>query len=690
MVGHPPGLGRREFLAAGGVSLVPWSGGVSRILPKPRVAWTFGVPEDSLARVKEVTREGIYVTSDTALYALTTGGELQWTLPVDGDRSNVRLTSADENTLYVGVGSEAIFAVDRETGDVRWRRGGDDGEWRYAVPIGDIVFALDDRLAALSVADGRVQWEFDTAGDGFHEPAVGAGVVVAGTWDGVVHAVDAATGSEQWSFERPYDHDGRTELQPVDVIEPESSDALVLVWDRLKGRLSALKVADGSERWRFESEVDSFVFPGVLTDEAVFSVDGQSLVALDPADGTLRWRFEADESLGWPTAVGDDAVYVSGSNGTLYACSKIDGTERWTFSTGTDGVVTNRSVGDVLVADDWNGTCYALDPADGDLLWSFEYGSETAWFPQAVDGTVYFGTGDGVVYALEHPPETVTNWLRQGTVNADPAVLGGGLLAGGIISGGLLVGGARRLRRSNDSSGPPTWNDFELFDRLGKCDAATVFEARAPDGEQVVLKRFTDAKLDSDFTDVIETWADLDHDGVLPVREWGTDPNPWAAMEVADGGNLAVHLDDLDREDGVEVVSSVAEVVHRTHREGAAHGRLHPGNVLFADHDREEILVGDWLGAATRAELPRGYAAPEQQTDEGDDEKLVAVDIYQLGCLAVHVLTGEPPSDGEFDGDRFAVELAEVLETALASDPGERYDSALQFRDMLRWAALQT
>lgn len=34
-------------------------------------------------------------------------------------------------------------------------------------------------------------------------------------------------------------------------------------------------------------------------------------------------------------------------------------------------------------------------------------------------------------------------------------------------------------------------------------------------------------------------------------------------------------------------------------------------------------------------------------------------------------------------------DLADVLETALAPDPGERFDSALGFRDVLRWADLQ-
>ena len=63
------------------------------------------------------------------------------------------------------------------------------------------VGSRDGLLHALDLATGKVRWQYST-NSSIEEssPAVHDGVVFVGDMDGVVHAVDARTGKSRWTF----------------------------------------------------------------------------------------------------------------------------------------------------------------------------------------------------------------------------------------------------------------------------------------------------------------------------------------------------------------------------------------------------------------------------------------------------------------------------------------------------------
>jgi serine/threonine protein kinase len=94
------------------------------------------------------------------------------------------------------------------------------------------------------------------------------------------------------------------------------------------------------------------------------------------------------------------------------------------------------------------------------------------------------------------------------------------------------------------------------------------------------------------------------------------------------------------------------------------------------------------------------YTAPEQLDASGVASS--ATDVYRLGAVAHYVLTEEPPVDtneSEYEtlptsiregattlaseGTDLPAAVIDVLATAMASDPNDRYDSAYEFRDVL-------
>jgi serine/threonine-protein kinase len=122
-------------------------------------------------------------------------------------------------------------------------------------------------------------------------------------------------------------------------------------------------------------------------------------------------------------------------------------------------------------------------------------------------------------------------------------------------------------------------------------------------------------------------------------------------MELVPGIDLGVLLEregPLDPRRTVELAAQVASALDAAHAFGLVHRDVKPSNVLVAPGDR--VKVADF-GIAKRLGEPSAltatgflgsvdYAAPEQVAQGDVDAR---TDVYALGCLVFHCLTGRPP-----------------------------------------------
>jgi hypothetical protein len=212
------------------------------------------------------------------------------------------------------------------------------------------------------------------------------------------------------------------------------------------------------------------------------------------------------------------------------------------------------------------------------------------------------------------------------------------------------------------------------------------------------------------FVEEAETWAKLDdHDGVVDVVGWGSEPLPWLAMEFMDGGHLGERAGEVGLAEGLWTAVSVAQAVRHAHRRGVAHLDLKPENVLYRETAEgwDAPKVADWGlskqlldHSASVDGMTPAYAAPEQFDDDygtADD----ITDVYGLGAVCYELFIGQPPFEGrpsevmnavlngtptppsEHDPSLPAA-LDDVLLTALASEKADRYESVLYLRDDLQ------
>lgn len=388
---------------------------------------------------------------------------VKWSFPT-GDRISASPAFAD-GVVYVGSDDGQLYAIDAATGHQRWmhRTGGPVGS-SPAIAEGRVyVVSYDGRLHALDAKTGEVLWKFATQGErrfeakGLHgmqprtqtfpdpfdvwlsSPLLAEGLVIFGSGDGHVYAVDAVTGVERWSF------------KTGDVVHasPAYAQGRVFVgsWD---GRFYALDIRTGRELWHAQGGVDTlmanqqgFQSSPAVADGVVYTGSRDAnLYAFDARTG--QEKFRVPTGMSWvitSPAVHQGRVYFATSDTSLvFAVDAITGRTVWQQQAPAYMFASPSIAGDVLLQGVLNGSLQARDLKTGELLWDFQTEGSKAnlgwaltsqrrlnssmlfhgsWHdamaigtarqfgfgsflstPLVVDGVIYVGATDGRLYAL--------------------------------------------------------------------------------------------------------------------------------------------------------------------------------------------------------------------------------------------------------------------------------------------------
>src|SRR6266478_5824929 len=155
--------------------------------------------------------------------------------------------------------------------------------------------------------------------------------------------------------------------------------------------------------------------------------------------------------------------------------------------------------------------------------------------------------------------------------------------------------------------------------------------------------------------------AKLTHPNTITLYDYGrTDDGIFfIAMEFLNGRTLsqAMQADGpLAQERAIHIAQQICRSLREAHSLGIVHRDLKPANVMLLlerdDHDFVKVLdfglVKFFSGEAPEADITNAgtfmgsphYIAPEQARSQGPDQRR---DIYSLGVLLYHMLTGRVP-----------------------------------------------
>lgn len=337
-----------------------------------------------------------------------------------------------EGTIYIGSGDGHLYAVDDATGAERWRFAMGGAVDATPTVADGTVYALSRAgvLHAVNAGDGSPRWEFRTAGEErldfwdfyLSDPLVHEGMVVFGSGDGNVYALDRETGAELWRFATG----GIVHAAPV------ADDRHVYVGG-FDGALYALSLDSGEPAWTFQAEGNPH-FPlgelqrGPALHDGVLYVGSRDyhLYAVDAADGKLLWKLE--ESGGWIIAtplVEEHSIYFGASDGErFYAADRADGMVRWAIPVQTRVFGSAVRVQDLLVFGGFNGKLFAVDADDGQVRWTFQTPASRANFSSVYDASGAINEEMREMYRNGQARAAEERILMLGSIAGTPAVHG--------------------------------------------------------------------------------------------------------------------------------------------------------------------------------------------------------------------------------------------------------------------------
>lgn len=227
------------------------------------------------------------------------------------------------------------------------------------------------------------------------------------------------------------------------------------------------------------------------------------------------------------------------------------------------------------------------------------------------------------------------------------------------------------------------------------------------DGDDPVVVKVTDGNigLSQRLAHEAEALATLKSDAVQLLREYGTqDDSVFLVTDYLPGETLKERLDrgPLSLNEFYEMATCLLETLVQVHGAGILHRDIKPDNVVLLEGRAKLIDFG--LCRSQNAVGTVLYAAPETSGLLQRDVTETA-DLYSLGALFFHSLTGSPPFLGASAGDVLRQHLSapvptlrifrsEVpdslqihLERLLAKEPQDRYSSADEALSDLRGIA---
>ena len=266
---------------------------------------------------------------------------------------------------------------------------------------------------------------------------------------------------------------------------------------------------------------------------------------------------------------------------------------------------------------------------------------------------------------------------------------------------------------------------YRILELIAKGRMAGVYKAVHESGQVVAIKvlpasKAKDAEVLARFRREAKLLTGLDHPNVVRAFQVGEAGNRnYFVLEYPDGETLEEVLEQSKRLPPIEAVRIVHQALiglQHIHERGMIHRDLNPGNLMLVGDgpsDRAVKILDIGLGKAVFDETQSSpvddpsqltcdgvlmgtseYLAPEQARSARTAD--IRCDIYSLGCVLYHALTGQPPFPDKSVLNqvmRHATEpprpLADFLSTVpdglqnvmnwlLAKDPAERYATPLK------------
>ncbi|WP_152225334.1 outer membrane protein assembly factor BamB [Pseudomonas sp. SCB32] len=263
--------------------------------------------------------------------------EKQWSRSVgdgQGDLYNLLEPAVDGQTIYAASAEGRVMAIQRESGDVLWKKDLD-LPVSGAVGVGNglvLLGTMRGDVIALDAGSGEQKWRAKVSSEVLAAPATNGDVVVVQTQDDKLVAFDASTGNQRWLYE------GTVPVLTLRGTGAPLIEGRLALAGLASGKVVAVDVQRGLPVWeqrvaipQGRSELDRVVDidGGLLLVDGVLyvaSYQGRA-AALDVNTGRVIWQREASSYVG--VAEGTGSVFISEATGTVESLDSRGSSSLW-------------------------------------------------------------------------------------------------------------------------------------------------------------------------------------------------------------------------------------------------------------------------------------------------------------------------------------------------------------------------
>jgi outer membrane protein assembly factor BamB len=297
-----------------------------------------------------VERERIF-TLDAAgvVTAVSTSGAVLWQSDIAPKRDAADASggglAVDDGTLYVSSAYGSLFALDAETGAVRWEQELNASGVAAPAVAGGIVYMVagDSRAWAIDAGTGRINWTIEGApSDGSYiggaAPAIGPSLAIFPYATGDVQAVFRRGGFSRWTANVSGKREGFAVSEISEITaDPVLDNGRVYVGNA-SGRIAALDASTGERIWTARNGTLGTIVPVGRND--LFTINDQNqLIRLSARDGSVIWskqlphylndnaKRRAEISVHYGPLLAGGRLIVASSDGVLRQYSVVDGSE---------------------------------------------------------------------------------------------------------------------------------------------------------------------------------------------------------------------------------------------------------------------------------------------------------------------------------------------------------------------------
>ncbi|MFC1805854.1 PQQ-binding-like beta-propeller repeat protein [Planctomycetota bacterium] len=292
----------------------------------------------------------------------------------------------EDRTIFEDSGAE-LYSFDPRNGIAQWvfplpkpsQVGYREDKDHLFVVASDTLFELDRRIG---LPRRRIIFPFPVA----TTPVFGTDIVVVGSWDRRVYAMNREKRVKLWAF------------MPIHTVQAGPALAPTLAFcAETSGKLSAYSPADRRALWEYKAD-DAIRVDLVLTsNHIIFPSEDLYVHCVNRFGGFRSWKFPVRGFVRQPVWVTDERCYFAAENDALYAIDLFKGSLIWRVPKGGWPIAIGKQNLYIQGADD---EIWAIDRKTGEQVWAVSYKPFVYVAHNTLSDHIYLCSAKGDIYAL--------------------------------------------------------------------------------------------------------------------------------------------------------------------------------------------------------------------------------------------------------------------------------------------------